>query len=44
MRGYMGVVEGVVEEGGEFLGLFAVRLAEEDIDELLGGVVHLTYF
>jgi hypothetical protein len=42
--GYVGVAEGVVEEGGEFLGLFAVRLAEEDIDELLGGVLHFTFF
>jgi hypothetical protein len=42
--GYVGVAEGVIEEGGKFLGLFAVSLAEEDIDELLGGVVHLTFF
>lgn len=41
---YVGVAEGVVKEGGKFLGLFAVCLAKEYIDELLGGVVHLTFF
>lgn len=34
----------MLEEGGDFLGLFAVGLAEEDLDELVGRVVHLIFF
>lgn len=41
MGGYSGVAEGELEELGELLGLFVMRLGEEDIEDVLGRVVHL---
>jgi hypothetical protein len=41
---YIGIAKRVLEEGSDFFGLFAVSLAEEDLFELIGGVVHLICF